>query len=467
MLYRYSKKLIIILSLLIILPLLTLHLSRGLFFGSPFYPSEISRALNNPYMGWAPSAEGGPYEVPHRLVYINTTWSELEPQKGIYDFDHLEQKYKFSYWKSIGVNIIFRVNMDFPNQDISMDIPDWLYEETGRDGVWYDLDYGRGYSPNYNNPLLIDHHEKLIAALAARYNKNDLVSMVALGSIGHWGEWHTKQDPAISIPFPPLEISDQYVEHYLKYFTDKYLLMRRPFEIAKAGGMGLYNDSFGNPEQTRNFISNVNNGYYDYLANTTQPPMDDYWKYAPSGGEIANPPGLVCFEKNSIDDTLKQIKDSHISWLGPSCPAYKPLQAEDRDRYDQVLNTMGYRFVLHSLKHPPKIKARGVLQCNMVWINKGVAPFYFRWPVEISLSDENGIIVYKTLLDEDIRTWLPGKKKIMFPLHIPADLCNGEYTLCVSILDPCTNEPGVELAISNKRADGRYELDQIQVIPSR
>jgi hypothetical protein len=467
MLYKYAKKLIIILVLFMIFPLLTLHLSRSLFLGSTFYPVEVSGTLNNPYMGWAPSAEGGPYEMPHKLVYINTTWSELEPIKGSYSFDYLEQKYKFSYWKSKGTSIIFRLNMDFPNQDNFRDIPDWLYEEIDGDGIWYDLDYGKGFSPNYSNPLLIAYHEKLIAALADRYNHDDLISMVALGSIGHWGEWHTKQDPTLSIPFPPLEISDQYAKHYLKSFTNKYLLMRRPFEIAKNNGMGLYNDSFGDSEQTYHFIANVNNGYYDYLANTPQPSMDDYWQYAPSGGEIANPPGLSCLEKDYINDTLKQIKDSHISWLGPSCPAYQPPQTENQSYYDQALKTMGYRFVLYSVKHPPKVKAGGTLPLRMVWFNKGVAPFYFPWLVELSLADVNGEIVYKTTLREDIRAWLPGKKDVLSSLHIPSSLNEGEYDLCVAILNPNTNKPGVELAITNKRTDGRYRLDQIQVTPSK
>lgn len=463
MLYKRAKIIISILVFLIIVPLSIVHVARILFLGETFYPPGIASVLNNPYMGWAPSAEGGPYEQPHRLVYVNTTWRELEPEKAQYAFTSLEQKYQFSYWEEQGVNIIFRLNMDFPGPEDHKDIPDWLYEEIDGDGTWYDLDYGKGFSPNYSNPKLIAYHEKLLKALAARYNNHDLIPVMALGSIGHWGEWHTKQDPALAIPFPPVEISNQYVEHYLISFTNKFLVMRRPFNIARENKLGLYNDSFGNREQTDYFLAHIQDGYYDYLAGLPQPGMPDYWKYAPSGGEVANPPGMSCFENTAMNITLQQIRDGHTSWLGPSCPAYQPPGTHLQENYDLALKTMGYRFVLYSIKHPPKVKAGNALPVEMVWENNGAAPFYYPWPLELSLADASGQIVLKTIVAEDIRTWLPGKKKVTSSLSTPAELAEAKYTLCVAILSPDTGEPALELAIGNRRPDGRYTLDQVVI----
>lgn len=462
MLYRYAKPIIILMVFLIISPLLMLHAARILITGETFYPSESADVLNNPYMGWAPSAEGGPYEHPHRLVYVNATWRELEPVKGEYTFEAFEKKYNFSYWRDKGINVIFRLNMDFPAKEVHMDIPDWLYDEIHGDGTWYDLDYGKGFSPNYSNPMLISYHQLLIEALASRYGNEPIISIIALGSIGHWGEWHTKQDQPTSIPFPTIEISDRYVDHYLKSFTGKYLVMRRPFSIAKENNIGLYNDSFGDPVQTFDyFINNIQKGYYDYLAGAEQPAMPDFWKYAPSGGEIANPPGMSCFEKEHINSTLKQIRDCHTSWLGPSCPAYYSIDSELQNNFDLMLNTMGYRFVLYSVKHPRKVEAGNTLPVKMVWKNKGVAPFYYPWPLELSLSDSNSNIVCSSILSEDIRSWLPGKRSVNASLEIPSGLSAGNYSLCIAILDPDTKKPAIDLAIGNKRTDGRYSLNQV------
>ncbi|MDD3169172.1 MAG: DUF4832 domain-containing protein, partial [Eubacteriales bacterium] len=449
--------------IVIITPLLVLHMSRILYFGVPYYPVERSDPLNNPYMGWAPSAEGGPYHQPHSLVYINTTWRELEPVKGAYDFDLFEDKYQLKYWESKGVHIILRLNMDFPSEENHMDIPDWLYEEINGDGMWYDLDYGKGFSPNYSNSKLISYHKDLIKSLSDRYNKNDLIPIIALGSIGHWGEWHTKQDANYPIPFPPVEISNQYVEHYLRFFQNKYLVMRRPFEIARENKMGLYNDSFGHMEQTYDyFLDYSKNGYYDYLANINQPAMPDYWKYAPSGGEVANPPGIGCFDNENINDLLDQIKKCHTSWLGPSCPAYQPMDTELQHNFDSALNTMGYRFVLDYVKHAPRIQAGKPLSIKMVWENKGSAPFYYPWPLELSLADLNGNIVFQTVVSEDIRNWLPGKHEVTASIDIPS-LEKGRYQLCAAIVDPNNKKPSINLSINHKRSDGRYALDYIFV----
>ena len=465
MLYKYAKSIIILMIVLIISPLLIIHATRILVIGETFYPQESKAVLNNPYMGWAPSAEGGPYDQIHHLVYINTTWRELEPEKGEYALEAFEQKYKFSYWKDRDIQIIFRLNMDFPGKEKHLDIPDWLFAEIQEDGTWYDLDYGKGFSPNYSNPILISYHQKLFEALAARYNKNPLVPIIALGSIGHWGEWHTKQDQPLSIPFPGIEVSDQYVEHYLQFFTDKQLVMRRPFDIAEKNGLGLYNDSLGDPEHTFDyFIDYVENGYHDYLAGVAQPAMPDFWKHAPSGGEIANPPGIACFEENNINTTLEQIQACHTSWLGPSCPAYYPSGSEQQKNYDLLLKTMGYRLVLYSVKHPLKIEAGNILPLKMVWKNKGVAPFYYSWPLELSLSDSDSNILYRVTTSEDIRGWLPGKKNVQVSLHIPADLEPGNYTLCAAIINPDTGKPAIDLAIGGKRPDGRYSLDQVILV---
>lgn len=460
------RQIIIVFVLIIVFPMLIVQATKLLVTGEAYFPGQIDDVLYNPYMGWAPSAEGGPYDQPHRLVYINTTWRELEPEKGEYSFDTFEKKYNFAYWNQISIDIIFRMNMDFPSKETHMDLPDWLFEEIGGDGTWYDLDYGKGFSPNYSNETLILNHEKLIKAIAAKYNNNPQVPIIALGSIGHWGEWHTKQDQDnnISIPFPDIQVCNRYVEHYIEYFTNKHLVIRRPLNIAKDNNIGLYNDSFGDVLQTDYFIDGFGMGYFDYLTDTPQEPMPDYWKYAPSGGEIATPPGMACFDKEHIKTTSDQIRKCHTSWLGPSCPVYYAINPQIQKNYDLALKTMGYRFSLEMIKHSRKVKPGGTLLVEMVWKNKGVAPFYYSWPLEISLSDSNGNIVFKTNLTEDIRTWLPGVKRIKKTIPIPKDLNPGKYNVCIAILDPLTGEPAIDIAIDKRRPDGRYSLDEVVVM---
>ena len=81
-------------------------------------------------------------------------------------------------------------------------------------------------------------------ALAEYCNKDDFVAYVELGSLGHWGEWHTNTEEGVP-PLPDAEICWDYVLDYSDNFHNARMLMRRNFIMAAEGGMGLYNDMTG------------------------------------------------------------------------------------------------------------------------------------------------------------------------------------------------------------------------------
>lgn len=449
----------------------------GAFFGATMFaekteeavavyrPEKLDQVLNNPYMGFAPDAKGGPYPLPHRLVYSNVTWRELEPVKGEYDFAGFEKRIKLEEWSRQGVKLILRVVLDVPRSSSRLAIPDWLYEETGKDGTWYDADIGKGFSPNYGNEVLLNHHRELIAKLGERYNRDSRIAFIELGSLGHWGEWHTWQDDKLAIPFPKADVTDQYVGHYLSAFPDKHLLMRRPYAITRDKRLGLFNDMFGNAEHTtEGFERWYKEGYKFWLTGEAIPAVPDFWVYAPSGGELADAgEGDKYFRQDTIEETLVQAKNTHLSWLGPSSPTDQAYDSDTLRNIHRFLNTIGYRFRIVSESHAQAAAPGSNLRIHMIWTNEGVAPFYYAWPLELSLADASGSIAAAARSDEDIRTWLPGNKKVVSELRIPSSLPEGEYTLCAAILDPDTDLPGIELAMKGKRQDGRYSLGKVTV----
>ena len=426
------------------------------------YPKEIEDVLNNPYMGWAPQAEGGPYSQPHRMVYAGITWREIESRKNSFNWSDLEKKYKFNYWDNRNVKVILRVIMDLPGKAGHIDIPDWLYNEINGKGFWYDNpEIGAGFSPEYNNLILIASHEKLVKELGKRYGNDSRIAFIELGSLGHWGEWHTALTKNSKVSFPMNNISNQYAKHYVETFLNKKCLMRRPFEIASHNKMGLYNDMFGTP-QTDIWLSWINTGYLD-LCGQKQLPTPEFWKCGPSGGEFAYGNAQSFLEVNSINESLRQVRESHTSWLGPCCPTNLPLGCAEQHNLNIIQKTMGYRFVVKSVSCQSTVIAGNTLALEMEWENKGVAPFYYRWPLEFSLSDDKGRIVTRWKAPEDIRTWLPGTKKTKEYFPIPVYLRGGSYTLCAAIIDPIKDKPGVDFAIKGRRLDGRYDLVHVKV----
>lgn len=430
-----------------------------------YYPQEIEDVLNNPYMGWAPFAKEGPYSQPHSLVYTYVSWKEIEPVKGVFNWNIIETDNKFDYWHNNGKKVILRIVSDYPRASSHTDIPDWLYNEMSQDGTSYNSsDIGQGFSPNYNNSIFGANHQRLLKALAERYDNDPRVAFIQLGSLGHWGEWHTWPWSPSSGVFPGIDIQNEYMQNYLDGFSNKIISVRRPFALARDNYTGLFNDMLGEKYATNEFISWFNYGYVDDQGKSVHPHMKDFWKYAPSAGEFAYGNATQYLETSTIDETLRQVKDSHTSWLGPCSPPSElvagcPQQAN----LDKMLKTMGYRFVLESMTYENQVKQGSNLKVDMVWKNKGVAPFYYKWPLELSLSDTNGNIVARTITIEDIRTWLPGSKSISQNLNIPSSLPDGTYNICISILDPSTDSPGVQLAIGNRRNDGRYTLGSLSI----
>jgi hypothetical protein len=451
-----------------------------------YYPKEIYDVLNNPFIGWVPWARDTKfgiereYEQPHSLVYVGMTWREIEPEKGVYDWDGLEEKYQFDFWAQRGKKFNLRIVLDNPTDDPThMDIPDWLYDELdaeGDPGIWYETDeIGDGFSPNYNHPLLIEYHEKLIEEFAARYDNDPIIAYIQLGSLGHWGEWHNWPEDKTG-PFPKLDVSEQYVQHYLDNFGNKLIGMRKPFPIASENNLGLFNDMFGEKGSTDQWLEWTRTGWNEiYLyINEGQDPvevqeasaMPDFWKYSFSGGEFYNGNASLSLTDDRIMGSIRQVRESHTSWLGPCSPAIYDMGCDIQSNIDTLHKIMGYRYVIEAVSCANRIIPGSNLDITMIWNNKGVAPMYYDWPIELSLVDNQGAVVYKKeLTGTDIRNILPGRTTIQSSISIPSDL-NGNYKLCVAIIDPDSQQPGIDLAIEGKRPDGRYELGVINITKS-
>ncbi|MDO3411584.1 DUF4832 domain-containing protein [Saccharibacillus sp. CPCC 101409] len=427
------------------------------------YPAESDVVLYNPYIGLSADARdtsGVKQKV--TLVHANFLWRELEPEEGVYDFAALEEKFNFKYWKSKGARLVLRVVLDYPTKESHTDLPDWLYAKIGGKGTHYDLDYGKGFSPDYGSAVLIQEHRKMIEKLAQRYNDDPFVAFIQLGSIGHWGEWHTMDEGPDRIAFPLRRITDQYVAPYVENFTDKILMMRRATQAAARYKMGLYNDAFGKRDSTVDgFYRWYTKGYTSWLTQEKEPAMPDFWKTAPSGGEFPDSEDYV--RDSSIAETLYQAKLTHTSWLGPAAPWSVEQGSELQENIDKLLKTMGYRFVIDKAVYEKSVKAGQVLHTRMIIENKGNAPFYYKWPLEISLADSTGSVKASVRSSTDIRTWQPGKSEATVYLTVPKGLKAGTYSVQAAILDPSTGKPGVDFANENRGKDGRYQMGKVVI----
>ncbi len=507
------------------------------------YPYENFDVYNNPYKGWTAWANVSENDIPdiaydYNLTYFPVTWDDIEAVKDVFDWSYVNEKYQLEYWKENGVRVNFRFVMDTPEPltgsradetygevvdrqfitknhlidirtgkvttfnikalfatgNYRADIPAWLvaelcnevldgkYENAGTFYNWPSADVlgGAGFSPNYYSEMLIERHDKMIEAFAAKFDDGSITGFAQVGSLGHWGEFHTWPEAGSfseydfgSGEFPNPETAGRYAQAYTDHFKTVKIGIRYPYPFAAKNGFGLFNDMFGDPEGTDMFLGAIENGNTNNMINpgptdVADSRMPDFWKTNYSGGEFSHGDVVRAVKNESIMNTISFIKDSHTSWLGPCSPCdlldgrFNAYTYEANIHYLQRI--MGYRFSVKSASYKASVKAGKSFTITLNWRNTGVAPFYYEWPVEVSLLDKNGNVVARTISDVDIRTWLPGESISMnAKIDVPLNLEAGKYTVAVAILDPTTNEPAIHLAMEGGNKDLRYGLYYIKV----
>lgn len=413
-----------------------------------FAPSEAE--IVNPFIGSAAWAEDdGEREQPFTLVYANLRWADLESEPGVYDFSTFEEEHHFEKWRAEGKKLILRFVMDVPGDKKHLDIPRWLYDLTG-DGEYYRVSYGRGYCPNYENPELIEAHARAIAALGERYGEDPFVAYVQLGSLGHWGEWHVHDDAG---RMPAEAVRDRYAAPYLRAFPEALLMMRRPFRFAKTHGLGLFNDTAGEPESTARWLRWIEEGgAYDQTEETDAlMPMQAAWKNAPVGGELATSMEKEEMLSDAFAQTLALFAASHTSWIGPGSFVEVERGGALQAALDELNRVLGYRLRI----------ARAQIECDgrdasltIDWTNDGNAPFYFDWRAAIRLVNKDGDA--RTIeTDLCLRDILPGE---MLRTQLDIGEVTEECRIETAILDPQTGEPGVRLAMDAPQDGLWYHL---------
>lgn len=422
--------------------------SRSLYRETYSYSDQQA---GNPLMGYAPSAKDSKPSADISLLYVDIRWKDLEPQKGVYNWEELEKDNQFDKWRAEGKHLVLRFVLDYPEKVRHMDIPNWLYREMADPGDWYDSSYGRGFSPNYQDEKLRSYYQKAVQAMGQRWGGDGFISFIELGGLGHWGEWHVNLQAGIR-QLPPEHIREQYLTPWLEAFPQAHFLMRRPFAAAKRYGLGLYNDMAGDQTSSQEWLDWIQQGgVYDQTGERSLVPMPESWQRAPIGGELTSSLSTEQLMTSDLDRLLEELRDSHTSFLGPKIA--QPVNGDDRG-YRRILQQMGYRLWISSAQ----VQTKGdQLQISTSWENAGVAPFYKDWKVYIYAEDDRGRLLAKAELPIELTKLLPGQQ-LEAAVSLPKPETSRPYRLSVGIVDPMTGQDAVALAVKGQEDQKRMTL---------
>mgnify|MGYP004629875951 CR=1 FL=1 len=466
----------------------------------------------NPLIGYMQNAEESEPYTDTSLVYIDLTWRELEPAHGQFDWDTIAEANHLSRWRSEGKHAVLRFVCDLPGEEAHRDIPDWLYAATG-DGTDYEIDYGRGYCPNYANAVFREEHHRALQEIGRYFSENwgTFVAYVELGSLGHWGEWHVKY--ADGLPYlPDAEIRKEYVEAYVKAFPKARLLSRRSFQEMPEG-TGIYNDVTGNVPETERLLRELSEGadFGSAQEEDAIRPLPDIWNSAPVGGEYTSSLSMENMLNHNFRNTLKLIEETHPSFLGPKIPdmrnAPEDAAAADAQNEDPSQNAaerfhtsdagddeklsetalrnarkiqgmLGYRYrvteisisdaptddeawtILHKQLTDQMDTPQTYKSVRVTLRNDGLAPMYFDWPVKLYLVKNGNRTPYSSYLVSGLRLMkIPEDSEASTEVLIPAAELDAEKVhLYIGIEDPETGKPAVQLAMDVPTLDEMYLL---------
>jgi hypothetical protein len=422
------------------------------------HPREIDEVLYNPGMGVADFHFGFGHpppveEYPHATVaYFRWPWAELEPMEGQYNFALVDRVIEQA--KAKGETLAIRIVSEYKTGT-----PQWLLDK----GV-ASVKETDGIFPDYNNPIFLDYHERLIRAFGDRYGRSLDIDHVDIGSVGCWGEWNTVCCEGVERQckeyFPTEANQIAITDWYLKYFAGTPLVMLHGGQLkyATSRGAGWRGDCFGDYGY---FSSDWNHMEYAYPPVLEDPVIANAWKRGPVQMEVC---GYIheWYERGfDLDRILDKGLEWHLSVLNAKS---KPLPAAWRRRFDAFLKKIGYRFVLRDMTHAAESRAGEALVLQSRWDNIGVAPVYHSWPLAYRLRSNRDQVVAQWTSSADLKQWLPGpSQQVMDKVVVPEAVPPGSYSLDVAILSEDRRSAYVDLAIEGKRPDRWYPVSRVTI----
>ncbi len=422
-------------------------------------------------------------DFPHSMEYFYVPLRDLMNGPDIFTFDTgLEPQ--LDSISGRGHQAVLRVYMDYPGRYTG--IPQFLLD--GGLKVRHYTYFGNlpnaSVCPDYDDPKLLNALESFIAALGKRYDGDPRIGFIEVGLIGFWGEWHTwpqdgftREDSVLKAQPDPKEEnwmpSDanqmRILKDYDAAFNTTRLLVRYPMGMPTKGADAA--PGYRVPYQS----VALNIGYHDdsyayetlfgkdwyFMGKMEWRGAADKWKTEPIGGEL-RPEIQLSVWSNPIpkqaEDFSMAVDATHVSWLIAHSIFTSRSMTSTAAPYQQALagaRRMGYEFYISAVELPD-VGGSEPLRVSIRLENRGVAPFYYDWPVELGVVDTSGQSVATWKTDWKITGLLPTAAgitpytELSFTQSAPG-LAKGEYKLVMHVVNPLKN--GKELKFANATQD--------------
>lgn len=424
-------------------------------------PTPYERGLRNPMMGFTSDDNNHPWAS---TTHTYIKWNELENLES----DGLD--------KILAVSNAKWGNLASTNKKA---IPRVYLHWSADDQKYWPSDM---QTDDYTSEQFQERVLRLIERLGIAWDNDPRIAFIELGIFGKWGEHHS--------PSPTPEMQQLVGDAFAKAFKNKKVSVRHFWNQFTQQPFGEYWDSWAHYDQMwphGKSIHNVNSTKERYLHNYIGGEVAYDW----GNGDIqpgSSPTSSVAIEKH------RDFVINSIRWL--HCTQLRWIANYDRNNpaavagAEEIQKAFGYRYVLNEVR----VGINDSLSISFDVTNEGSAPFYYEWPVEVSLLDPATLtpVWTSTMKNADIRDWLPGSGWTEpdwtsvgdWRTNVPnenwnstgvtgwanapevntieeefsVDVPDGSYIVALAVLDPSGNLPALRFATANYINGGRHPL---------
>jgi len=442
------------------------------FQGEPTYPSWMTSDTHGPVTFPTGKIRDNVKFIPRTtLTYCRWPWSWLEPQKGEFRWDIIDNTLKAA--RTMGQTAQLRFQpytqaVDYAKEPPTskrhplyktVNVPAW-YWDTG--AKWEDQGVYSANEPDSNDPRYLQHFGDFIRAFAARYDGHPDLECIDMAYAGYWGE-----SGGNSTPETAHKLTDIYLDSFKK--TTLLSMLGTPgCTHASAEGpkrglkIGWRADCFGdlrngNSPDVPSRLS-WNHTYDLYPKEITLCGVKEAWQTAPVTMETCGNVGTWALDEYDFDKIISEGYRYHMSVFMPKNVFFPERVMDKLVEFDKYI---GYRFALRQMLLPLEAKPGAKFKAELFVDNLGCAPIYR--PYKLALRFSQGKQSRVVRFNEDIRTWMPGHHWFQEELAFPADLGAGEVKVALGIVDE-TDAPRVWFAIDGKLDAGWHPLTSMDCL---
>lgn len=417
---------------------------------------------DNPLRGLVPYAGGDKRDLfPHSLEFNYLPLSDL--MIGIDQFDWQPLEELLTDVASRGHQTVFRVWMVYPGHEDG--IPEFLVRDGVKVTEWLNTNTQpfppkKVRTPDYDDPRMVRALRNFIAALGKKYDGDPRIGFITAGLLGTWGEWH--EYPRDDL-FANKQTQREIMDAFERAFSVTPILLRYPagqdhwhYAENDQRRFGYHDDSFA--WATLDTGREEDNWFFVPATNRAGPAAVDKWKQAPIGGEIRPELWGKIFDDPPSHDKAqsfsKCVQQTHASWLmDTGMFNEKQPDARRRNAIAEV-SRMGYEFHLSA--------ARATRQGDQIEVsvdvqNRGVAPFYYDWKLELALLDAGASPTRTWSTDWKLTGLLPGQQR-RWTMKIPASEVSDDTPIALRVVNPLSGGLPLRFANARQRDNGWIDV---------